>query len=392
MTRQASSVRIAAITLLSAASLIGNSSAGSATPSAPATCGPDWSLVQSPNGRGGSSGLGAVSAVSPNDVWAVGSHAIDRFHPAKTLAEHWDGNSWSIVPTPSRNSSSNFLGAVDALSTSDAWAAGQSIKGSVRRTLIERWDGSSWSIVPSPNRGANNLLWGVAALSDADAWTVGDYYRDDSVQRTLIEHWDGSAWSVVRSPSPGAENNELTAVAALSASDIWAVGDFGPNSQGYSRPLIEHWDGTKWRLVSAPHTPSAITYLYSVTAIATNDVWAVGASGTQPFAEHWDGGTWKETPAIPVGNDVSRFVGVSAISANDVLAVGRYRPRGPNTEAALVERWDGNSWAVMSTQDATKEDSLRNISALPSGYAWAVGSALPPKTGRYTTLVEALCP
>jgi hypothetical protein len=35
----------------------------------------------------------------------------------------------------------------------------------------------------------------------------------------------------------------LDGVAVVSPDDIWAVGSWG---QGGARPLIEHWDGTKW--------------------------------------------------------------------------------------------------------------------------------------------------
>ncbi len=57
---------------------------------------------------------------------------------------------------------------------------------------------------------------------------VGDYITsapgDPTV--TLVERWNGTAWTQVPSPSPSAAGNELSGVAATSASNVWAVGGY----------------------------------------------------------------------------------------------------------------------------------------------------------------------
>src|SRR4051794_13492246 len=92
-----------------------------------------------PGGCGGR--LGGVAAVSTNDVWAVGNAGGD------TLTEHWDGTSWSIVPSPHPGASTNELFEVVALSTNDVWAVGYYYDGSTDATLTEHWDGTAWSVV-----------------------------------------------------------------------------------------------------------------------------------------------------------------------------------------------------------------------------------------------------
>jgi hypothetical protein len=86
--------------------------------------------------------------------------------------------------------------------------------------------GPDWTTVPSPNPGAySNSLNGVAAVSSTDVWAVGysyDYYGGGS--DSLIEHWDGTAWTTVPSPNPGTALNYLNGVAAVSSNDVWAVG------------------------------------------------------------------------------------------------------------------------------------------------------------------------
>ena len=39
-----------------------------------------------------------IDALAPGDVWAVGSY--DESHHYATMAEHWDGSTWSFVSTP----------------------------------------------------------------------------------------------------------------------------------------------------------------------------------------------------------------------------------------------------------------------------------------------------
>jgi hypothetical protein len=58
------------------------------------------------------------------------------------------------------------VNAVLELSDDDVWAAGGDVDRSVDagRTLIEHWDGTSWSVVESANKGpSDNYLVGISA-------------------------------------------------------------------------------------------------------------------------------------------------------------------------------------------------------------------------------------
>jgi len=52
----------------------------------------------------------------------------------------------------------------------------------------------------------------------------------------LVSH----PWKIVASPRGGRSQNILKAVAAVSANDIWAVGNY-VNSYPFYQTLIEHW-------------------------------------------------------------------------------------------------------------------------------------------------------
>ena len=69
-------------------------STGTLPPAVLAECG-QLNTVPSPNIGTDSNLLQGVSALSSNNVWAVGYAG----NPAQTLIEHWNGTVWSVVPS-----------------------------------------------------------------------------------------------------------------------------------------------------------------------------------------------------------------------------------------------------------------------------------------------------
>src|SRR5437868_4274796 len=74
-----------------------------------------------------------------------------------------------------------------------------------------------WGVVPSPNvSGAGNYLSGIAGARPGDIWAAGYYSNPDNVTQTLVEHWNGSKWGIVSSPNVGVYRNYLKAIGAVS--------------------------------------------------------------------------------------------------------------------------------------------------------------------------------
>ena len=92
------------------------------------------------------SSLAGAAVIAPGDMWAADSIGTGT-GPSQTLAEHFDGASWTVVPTPPLNAS--LAGAAGAAGN-DVWAVGEQAQGSSVNTLIEHWDGTSWSVAPAP--------------------------------------------------------------------------------------------------------------------------------------------------------------------------------------------------------------------------------------------------
>jgi hypothetical protein len=199
------------------------------------------------------------------------------------------------VHSPNPGSSVQVLVSVAAVSEHDVWAVGITYETFGSHVLIEHWDGQQWSIVPGENPGrGTNILRSVAVVSAHNIWAVGfssDIEEGEeypSLQgRTLVEHWDGHQWRVVSSPNPG-HANMLRSVAVVSAHNIWAVGfsrtSTDPNNI-LTHALIERWDGTSWRIQTAPDLQSGENehVFYSIASNPrSNQVWVAGLSTKNP--------------------------------------------------------------------------------------------------------------
>ena len=86
---------------------------------------PVSSLQISPSPTVNHSFLNATAAIASNDIWAVGEFTNPTTNLFQPLTEHFDGTSWSVVPTPS-STQGQTLNGVTALRTGEVVAVGTS--------------------------------------------------------------------------------------------------------------------------------------------------------------------------------------------------------------------------------------------------------------------------
>ncbi len=365
-----------------------------------ASPGMSWRLVASPNASGNNY-LYGLAAVSSSDLWAVGCSSCDDIgRSGVTLIEQWNGTAWNIVTSPNPGNAADLLRAAAADSATDVWAVGYQIVVGVGtdETLVEHYDGNSWQSVSDAPPSGISLLQGVAARSASDVWAVGlseqPGYGSSS---TFIEHYDGAKWTQSASSSPG-YTNALNGVAALSASDVWAVGSEGNGST--QAPLVEHFDGSTWSAMSLPVSLTSLDGAFrSVVALATNNVWAVGydidpSSGayTHTLVAHWNGATWSQVPSPNPGTDSALF-GIAAVSSFSIWATGSEYGGGSTPAGPLTEYWNGCQWTVEPATSANSiANTLRAVAAVPmQNTAWAVGDYAAGATGALEqTLTETV--
>ncbi len=346
-------------------------------------CGLAWNLYNSPSLGTGYNFVVSVAAVSFADVWAVGYYDTSGGHQA--LIEHWDGSQWSIVPGANTGASNNYLNAIKVVSANDIWADGYYNGGNGDRTLIEHWNGSQWSLVSSPNVGAgNNRLFGISVVSATDVWVSGYSCNSNclsgSLAQTLVEHWDGVQWSIVGTPNVGTGNNNyLVAIAALSSSDVWASGYYNGCYGCAPYSLTLHWNGAQWSVVNTPHVGAGSNVLVALSAISSNDVWALGSYYTDylqwnTMVLHWDGAQWSVVTSPNVARVNNQIQSVAAVSANDIWAVGSTTL--DSAQRTLAMHWDGLQWSLLPTRNSSVGNSaLNGVAALAGDNVWAVGTA-----------------
>jgi S-layer homology domain len=341
-------------------------------------------------------GLGQASAdtnSSPRTGTQAAAIPKSSATPERKLSGPADCGNWDIVSSPNIETGDSELFAVEAVSESDIWAVGlYGYTANIANTLIEHWDGIAWSIVPSPNFGpGDNLLYGVAAVSGTDVWAVG-YYSESyggAPLHVLIEHWDGSVWDIIPGPDP--QFAYLKGVTAIAVDDVWAVGTYQDSTTGQENSLVEHWDGSAWSIIPSPNFgPGDDNILRGVTAISGSDIWAVGTyynpTVGQTLVEHWDGSAWSIISSPNLGSGDNLLLAVAAVSPSDVWSVGEYYAASGAPTQTLVEHWDGSAWTVVPSPNFGSSYNHLGGVAVSGSEVWAVGYYCNP--GICHTLVE----
>jgi hypothetical protein len=344
-----------------------------------------WNTFPSANLASGDSTLGAITAVSAGDLWAVGSSfdGSDRH----TLAEHWTGGSWNIVTTPDGSQPWSFLTAVDSKGAGNVWAVGFSASDNPfdpqSTTLVETWSGSSWTVVGSPNPTmpgggeSTNELYGVGVAGPGDVWAVGKT-ADFTTSQSLILHWDGQEWTDFSTPDNG-DAGWLTAIEVVAPDDIWAVGF---NSVDFLQVnLIKHWNGQDWTNVEAPNVGPFVNQLQAVSATSKDNVWAVGYhlavfgvdQVNQTSILHWDGLSWSVVDSPNRSERNNYLFGVVGVAAGNAWAVG-FLDNGVQL-LSMIQRWDGFAWDVIDSSPNASDaiNELTGVVSVGPNAAWAVG-------------------
>lgn len=351
-----------------------------------------WSIVSSPNEEG-SNWLQAVDASASDNAWAVGFY-LGTEGVYETLAERWDGSAWTLVETPNVGANGDWLNGVAAVSPSEAWAVGYTAGDPATytsTTLVEHWTGSAWSVVPSPNPskdplyGANQLN-DVRAFAPNDVWAAG-WQWVPSGSAPLIERWDGRRWRVSKTPNTGF--NELHALDGTSSRDIWAVG-FGRTFSDGTQSLIMHWNGSTWTVVPTPKL-SVDNYLNDVSVLSPTDAWAAGYTippdlDIQPYYLHWNGSVWALVSSPHLSSTHNYLTSIAAASSNLVYAAGYRTVNGQ--VVTFVERWDGTQWRIDPSPNVQGGwNYLSGLSVDPGGGLWGAGYFYPLDFSGFRTLI-----
>jgi hypothetical protein len=349
-----------------AALILTGASAG-AVPASAAT-GQPWRVTYvSPETGYDDFGLYDVAATGANDAWAVGARQQGAGGSGALL--HWNGSSWADTTVPGSTGSFNH---VAGSSKNNVWLAGATANGA-RKTW--HWDGTSWTSVST---GAYDIA-DLAVLGPKNVWAVGNADEGSDVGQAL--HWNGTAWKTVAMPFVARK------VVAVSANDVWAVGE---NSQQPLAAHWDgtSWKSSPLPTVSVPEGETGFAYFNDLVALASNDVWAVGrvtwGSGeevkaskaseehTRPVLMHWNGTKW----SLQLGDD-----GDFALSAASAGDGGIWYSSFNGTYVHVAS--DGTTTTVpVPTTGGRQAPSIRQLAGVPGGTSvLAVGEIAPASGG-----------
>ncbi len=298
---------------------------------------------------------------------ALASGCID--HDGLHMARTFD----PPLPVPGfRASQHRSLSAVDAVSATDVWAVGgvgMDVYGFPDlKPLIEHWDGHAWSRVPLPATGLSGGLAGAAAPSPRETWAVGAIRGEPFTQpRAVILHRIAGAWQALDVPVNPGEATRLTAVAAVSPSEVWAVGSVTSSTGPWTAsPYVVRYDGhTVHRVTVAGLVPT----MGGLTSLSVAGPAAVfvgsGGAGYSPVkpgrVARWTGSAWQLLPPVP--SSPERVVGLAAVSQAEVWATGH---------RAQVWHFRAGHWAT-ETPDPRPGAQVDAVDAHDPGHVWVAG-------------------
>jgi hypothetical protein len=192
-----------------------------------------------------------VQAFSPTNAWAVGTGTSATTGAAVATAVNWNGTIWTPVATPVSTTNDLSINAISGTSASDIWVVGQTATPGYHNrqftSVLMHYNGSSWAQMTAPDQSG---LLDVDAVSPDNAWAIA---ADGSVLT-----WNGQTWSVKTQLAQG-----NTAIAALSATDVWVAGVVS----------LTHFNGTSW--ASTP-IPAGVNALTGHAVLPTGQIWFSG--------------------------------------------------------------------------------------------------------------------
>jgi hypothetical protein len=235
----------------------------------------------------------AIDGVAPDDLWAGGwrdGQTSTGFFGGQIFLAHWDGNAWTQVPAPVSSGSGSYIGGIKAIAPDDVWFVGAWIADDGWKALALHWNGSSLEFVdtPFPAEGGTPgwSLDEVDGVAGSDLWAVGAGSDGDMSLAPYVLHSDGTGWTVTPGvPMPG-DWIEFNALLPLASDDVYMGGSWFAAAGGYG-PLILHWDGSAWTIVSGDGGGGPMTTFGNGTVLATGNP-----------SLYWNGREWLVQPRL----------------------------------------------------------------------------------------------
>jgi hypothetical protein len=231
---------------------------------------------------------------------------------------------------------------------------------------------------------ANEQLNVIRAVSATDIWVLG---QNNTTSAPLVWRGNGRTWTQISVPSRLLHGGAaLVGITATSADNAWAVGVSGAGGT-----LILRWNGQAWSRQASPNLPKLTGGLSSVTATSARDAWALGdqcsmtSQACSPLILHWTGASWSKTKNPQVAT-IEHLDEVTATSPDSAWADGLTCSvqTGCPSGAAMVH-WNGKAWSSQMLP-AIRGLGLFAVAATSARDPWAFGRTLVGGRTKVTAL------
>jgi hypothetical protein len=359
--------------------------------------------------RGELSIFTGVGASSPSDAWATGfAEKTTGTTPLQIIIRHWNGKAWRLVTLPAKIGrewarQGPAVSTVGVSSARSVWDFGGFLGGYLRL------DGSRWSLghLPGASQKSGTLLDIDAAkvFSGTDVWAFGVRVSASGVAKPYAAHYNGRKWSTTAVPGGGV----ITAVAALSSGDMWAVENAAPSSMGLATSavarsavaaspaarlasarlraaasaaaaapvVLKFTDSTGWKEAAKQPGLAATDQLFSAVAEPGGHVWFGGsasnsAKGKSPLAAEWNGRSWSVSD-LP-GKASSADWQLAAMAPDGTRGIWALAVDG-SSGTERIWHLHGTAWSQVKPAFGKRPWLLAAVALVPRTHsAWAVGA------------------
>lgn len=218
-------------------------------------------------------------------------------------------------------------------------------------------------------------------------------YRAYGARGALAETWNGRRWRVLATPSLTGRGGRslLQAVSCVSTTRCVAIGSKSRTSSSPSSPVVEQWNGTRWRLLDLRFPAQTFLGRLSCLRRACMIVGShtVGTLGRYvPLAGQLRGTRLRLVKAVlPRGVFGGFLSGVSCTSVSFCVAVGGYILKVGGT-VNLAETWNGTAWRVTRTWHPGSLDTvLTSVSCASPALCMAGGAPVAGLRGSFPLML-----
>lgn len=273
-------------------------------------------------------------ARNPNEIYAIGSQYNINANRFVGQIFRLQGNNWQEIPS---HQALQRLRGISGDADSITLVGDQGSLYRLNEAYFETLDS-----------GVSHDLLDVVQVGSDDTVIVGDFgtvlrsghhagqstVAPDSLPAQPSGHWQTMPQSVT--------NRVLWSVWGATTNNVFAVGESG---------TIIHYDGVSWTSMPSPTT----VHLHGIWGSSPKNVYAVGQIGT---VLHYNGEQWQQVYRLPV--DVTA-VAITGFGPHDIFVVG---------DEGLILRYDGAQWERLSS--GTK-NALYGVWGMDPEHVLAVG-------------------